>query len=157
MQTVWRKGISAMEFNIQILIYGMLFLFLGSAAYYDIRWKSIPWTILGTGVIFMVICRILQRNDEGIAMLLAVLPGIVLLFIAWATGETIGFGDGMSVLLLGGMTGFRNCIWVLCISLMLLSAIAVLLLALKKAGRKTKIPYLPFLFVAEGIFVIFII
>lgn len=144
-----------MEYNIQFLVYGMLFVFLGLAAYFDIRWKRIPWTVLGSGAAFVIICRILQSNIFEITIVPAVLPGAALLLIAWVTRETIGFGDGASVLLVGGMTGFRNCIWVLCISLTLLSIMAILLLALKRAGKKTKIPYLPFLLAAEGISVIF--
>lgn len=138
-----------------MLTYSMLFLFLGSAAYFDIRWKRIPWTVLGSGIIFMIICRILQGKVFDISVLTAVLPGIALLLLAWVTRETIGFGDGVSVLILGGMAGFWNCIWVLCISLTFLSVIAVFLLVFKRAGRKTKIPYLPFLLAAEGISVIF--
>lgn len=80
----------------------------------------------------------------------AVLPGLFLLILAWFTKESIGYGDGISVLLLGGMVGLRNCIWVLGISLLLLSLVGLVLLVIKRVDRKTKIPYLPFLLVAEG-------
>ncbi len=81
----------------------------------------------------------------------AALPGLFLLVLAWLTKESIGYGDGISVILLGGMVGLRNCIWVLCISLLLLSLAGLVLLVIKRVDRKTKIPYLPFLLAAESV------
>ena len=142
------------ENSIQYVIEAMLLVFLGLAAYFDCRWKKIPWSVLGMGVIFMVICNILQWEKFQLGFFLAVIPGLFLLLLAWFTKESIGYGDGISVLLLGGMTGLKNCIWVLCISLLFLSLVGMVLLVVKRVNRKTKIPYLPFLFVAEGAFLV---
>lgn len=133
----------------------MLFVFLGLAAYYDCRWKRIPWSVLGMGAIFMIICLIVEHAQDGVGILLALIPGTCLLLLAWVTGENIGYGDGIGVLLLGGIAGFRNCIWALCFSLFLLSVAGIILLGLKKAKRGTKLPYIPFLLAAEGILNVF--
>lgn len=138
------------EENIKIVVGAMLFVFLGLAAYFDCRFRRIPWSVLGMGAIFMIICNILQWKEFKMEILPAVLPGMFLLMLAWLTKEGIGYGDGISVLLLGGMVGFKNCIWVLCISLLLLSMVGLVLLVVRRVERKTKIPYLPFLLVAEG-------
>lgn len=140
-----------MEQNIQLAVYMMLFGFLGTAAYFDLRWKRIPRSVLAAGTIFALVCMLIQQKEIGWEFLWTVFPGIVLLFIAWGTRESIGYGDGISVLILGGMMGLRNCIWVLCISLLLLSLSGLFLYVLKKVNRKTKLPYVPFLFAAESI------
>lgn len=144
-----------MEQNIQLTVYVMLFGFLGTAAYFDLKWKRIPRSVLAVGIIFMIVCMLIQQKEVGWELVWTVMPGIALLFIAWGTRESIGYGDGISVLFLGGMTGFRNCIWVLCISLFLISLSGLFLYVLKKVNRKTKLPYLPFLFAAEGLSVVF--
>lgn len=139
------------EEKIKFVIGAMLLVFLGLAAYFDCRLKRIPWSVLGMGAIFMILCNILQWKEFKMGILLSVLPGMFLLMLAWFTKESIGYGDGISVLLLGGMAGLRNCIWVLCISLLLLSLVGLVLLVIKRVDRKTKIPYLPFLLAAESI------
>ncbi len=47
------------EENIRFVIEAMLFVFLGLAAYFDCRFRRIPWSVLGMGTIFMIICNIL--------------------------------------------------------------------------------------------------
>ena len=140
-----------MEENIQFAVYVMLFGFLGTAAYFDLRWKRIPGSVLAVGTIFTLVCMLIQQKEIGWELLWTVLPGITLLFVAWGTRESIGYGDGISVLFLGGIMGFRNCIWTLCISLFLLSLSGLFLYVLRKVNRKTKLPYLPFLLAAESI------
>lgn len=139
------------EENIRFVIEAMLFVFLGLAAYFDCRFRRIPWSVLGMGTIFMIICNILQWKEFKVGILSAALPGLFLLVLAWLTKESIGYGDGISVILLGGMVGLRNCIWVLCISLLFLSLAGLVLLVIKRVDRKTKIPYLPFLLAAESV------
>lgn len=129
----------------------MQFAFLGVAACFDWKWKRIPWSVQGMGVIFVIVTMIMQRDRSAAEWILAAMPGMVLLMLAWVTRENIGYGDGVSVLLLGGITGLRNCIAALCLSMLLLSLAGIVLLVLKRADRKTRIPYLPFLFAAEGI------
>ena len=138
--------------NIQIMIVMMVFVYLSASAYWDFRYKRIPWCVQGMGFVFMCICIMAQWKEINLYYFLAYIPGIFLLMLAWITKENVGYGDGISVFLLGGMVGFRNCIWVLCISMILLSFVGVIMLLIKRANRKTKIPYLPFLFVAESLF-----
>lgn len=133
----------------------MLLFFLGVAAYFDCKKKRIPWCVQGMGAIFAVILFAIEHDRTGASILLAIVPGVMLLLLSWLTREGIGYGDGISVLLLGGMAGFHNCVWTLCFSLLLLSLTGLALLVLKRADRKTKIPYLPFLFTAEGVLMIF--
>lgn len=142
-----------MEEKIQFAVKIMLLIFLGIAAYFDCRRRRIPWSILGMGAVFMIICNVMQWREFRTEIFWAVAPGLLLLLLARITGENIGYGDGISVLLVGGMAGIRNCIGALCVSLLLLSLVALVLLVIKRADRKTKIPYLPFLFAAEGVLI----
>lgn len=140
-----------MSIGSENVVGAMIIVFLGLGTYFDVRYKRIPWWIQTMGLMFVLLCVILQWKRLDIGFLLSMLPGVCLLVIAWSTKESIGYGDGISTLLLGGLAGFRNCIWVMCFSLFLLSVIGLVLLVLKKVGRKTRIPYLPFMLAAEGI------
>lgn len=141
--------------NNQFLVGVMVFVYLCISAYWDIRYKRIPWCVQGMGVVFLCIYIVVQWGEIDAFYITAFLPGIFLLLLSFITKENIGYGDGISVLILGGMIGFRNCIWVLCISMLLLSVVGAVLLIVRRANRKSRIPYLPFLLMAESLLGIF--
>lgn len=143
-----------MENNIQIVNTLMIMVFLGIATYFDFRRKMIPIWVQAMGIIFLCITQIVKGQGWNWEILLALLPGILLLGISFVTRESIGYGDGIAVLILGGMIGARKCMWVICISLFMMSVVGIVLLATKRATRKTRIPYIPFMFAAESFLII---
>ncbi|MCM1112368.1 MAG: hypothetical protein NC399_03835 [Muribaculum sp.] len=84
-----------------------------------------------------------------LAALLSCIPGLFLLATARLTGKA-GYGDGLALLNTGLFTDYKTGIFLLCISMLLMSFFAVGMAAVKKAGRSTKLPYLPFLAAAYG-------
>ena len=70
---------------------------------------------------------------------------------AFLTREGIGYGDGILALLLGPVFG-TEVMWAGLFLAFLLSALcSILLLACKKADRKTCLPFIPFLTSALGV------
>lgn len=143
-----------MENNIYIACTLMILMFLGVSTYFDFRWRRIPVWVLGMGVIFLCVSMIVQGEKPGLAYLISLIPGAFMIMLSFITKENIGYADGISVLILGGMAGIRNCIWVMCISLMMISLVGLCLIALKRANRKTRIPYVPFVFAAQALLLI---
>ena len=137
--------------NIKILQTLMIVVYMGISTYFDFRWKRIPWWIQGTGVIFLCIYSTMQGGAPGTELLLSVVPGIVLLGLSFVTKESIGYGDGVTMMIVGGMIGLRNCVWVICISLVMISVVGIVLMIIKRASGKTRIPYIPFMFAAESL------
>ena len=77
-------------------------------------------------------------------LLKALLPGILLLVIAKAT-EKAGTADGIILMILGGLEGYINCLYISLGGLTLAALTAGMLLIFKKVKRNTKIPFVPFL------------
>lgn len=108
----------------------------------DLRTRKIPWipvVILGM-VVFV------YRIWSGISLAevaAGVIPGGVLLLVSAVTEESIGYGDGLVLLVLGLFCGVAETVAVLGMALLLASVLSMVLLALKRAGRKTKLPFLP--------------
>ena len=71
-------------------------------------------------------------------------PGGLLLVTAYVTKKA-GYGDGIVLLLLGMALGGDKSLLIFGLSLLLISVWSLILLVFHKAGRNTKIPYLPFL------------
>ena len=72
------------------------------------------------------------------------LPGVMLLVLAFVSRGALGSGDGICFLVLGALLG-TPMTWILLLCALLCAAIfGAVLLALHLVKRKTRIPFLPF-------------
>ena len=112
----------------------------------DVRSRRVPvWLLLLGGIPCLAaeICR----EGGGFSIVLGSLPGLLLLATAFATKKA-GYGDGIVLLILGVALGYRKSLLLFGVSLFLVSICSLVLLVIRKAGRDTRIPFLPFLSVA---------
>lgn len=108
----------------------------------DIRKCNVPVWALVPGGLLTGIALVCQQTATG-DMLQGMLPGIFLLATAFATKKA-GYGDGIVMLFLGILSGGRSLL-IFGISLSLAAVVSLVLLVLRKAGKNTRIPFLPFL------------
>lgn len=127
-------------------------LFLGYLAKHDIKLKRIPAAgVIMFGLISAVYFVAGKQLNAG-KMFLCILPGIVLLILAFMTREKIGYGDGVTVLVLGLFLGEVYCMAVLCLGIML-TGIYSFFRVLKK--NKEPVPLIPFLLAALEVVLIY--
>ena len=113
----------------------------------DIRTRKIPiWLLIAGGVcVTPALAAQWSRGVGGcVDILKGMLPGVLLLGMGLGT-KKVGYGDGVVMLFLGMALGGGKSWMLLGISLFLTAGVSLVLLALRKAGGKTTIPYLPFL------------
>ncbi len=125
----------------------LVFVYLLVLSIYDVRERKVPLVLLAAGGCAAVlggICSGLTGAVSWLQLLLGVLPGVFLLAVAWITRKA-GYADGIVLLLLGVLEGYQQGVVLLCVSLLLLSCVVMLLLLLRKVGRNTEMPYIPFL------------
>lgn len=106
----------------------------------DIRKRKVPAWLLGAGGILAVIC---YRQGISMNVWKGFLPGILLLLMSMMTKQ-VGYGDGIVLLILGYCSGGTSLL-IFGIGLFLISLFSLGALALRRAGRNTRIPFLPFL------------
>lgn len=135
----------------------ILFIYLIVLAVFDWREKQVPLILPVLGLAAAVLSRIylMCRNPEEwnwilVSALLGILPGLLMLAVAWIT-KRAGCGDGLVLLNIGLLTDYKSCILLLCCSMLLMSAFCAVMLLLKRAGKDTRLPYLPFLTVVYAI------
>ncbi|WP_158589569.1 prepilin peptidase [Butyrivibrio sp. CB08] len=114
----------------------------------DIRKKEILlWEIGTCGIVSVV--RVLLDCTSGMfdpgMLALSVLPGAVLLVLALVTRQGIGFGDGLIILSMGPALGAWGIMAAVVTALFASSLFSGTLLILRRAGKKTKIAFMPFL------------
>lgn len=145
--------------NLNLLLNIILFGYLAVASYTDITTRKIS---LRLSVITALCCTALQfflKNCQIIDLLIWILcgsiVGLVLLLLGVLTRESIGYGDGISVLVIGIALGLKGS-FLICSLAFLLSAVTALFLIIRKASRKATLPFLPFLCAGYVIHIIFL-
>ncbi len=131
-------------------------IFLGIISFTDLRKREIPAVLLavfgmialGTQVIWQVTGTEMEQwgvfrfhND----WILGGIFGIVLVLIGKVTEEAIGYGDGITIGILGVLLGFFPGLEIFFYGLCLSAIYGAGVLILRKAGSKDRIPFLPFL------------
>lgn len=85
-------------------------------------------------------------EDTGVLQLAAFLPGLFLLALGKATEGAIGSGDGLTVLMLGVCCSPGEVCEIVLGALLLGAVWAMILLTVKKKGRRQEFPWIPCLF-----------
>ena len=126
----------------------LILIFLALLSVFDIKTKQIPlWLILTFAVIFAGMCFVNGYVGHA-ALLLRLLPGIFLLAVAFATKQSMGYGDGVALLLVGLLLDIWTSTALLLLALLISAATSVIILLSKKGDRQTKLPFMPFMLAA---------
>ncbi len=140
-----------MEIGIE---WGISITFIIICAIFDIRKKEIPiFVIILFGCISILFIGISGKRTWADIMY-SLAPGGFLLLLSLCTRESIGYGDGMAVLVLGILMGYRGCIVIIIIGFISSAFCALVLLVCGKVKGKSRLPFLPFLAIGLGVFYI---
>ena len=69
--------------------------------------------------------------------------------LSWISHGSIGAGDGAVLVATGVFLGFWGNLRLLFLALILSALVAGYLLVIKRKGRKDRMPFIPFLFLAD--------
>ena len=120
----------------------------------DIRKKDIPSYVVyicGAVSAFFTCYMVLIKTESVTTYLLSLIPGLVLLAIAFLTREGIGYGDGLIILSVGPMFGLYEVVFGLFVAFTLSSLFSITLLAIKKLKGGSRIPFIPFITLGLGV------
>lgn len=134
-----------MEQSIVRIILGSMLVFCSGT---DIKKRLVSSTVLvifaGIGVILNVLFHrgSLQSMIGGIGL------GLIVICISQLTKGGIGLGDGGVLCVMGLYVGFYENLEIFMLALFMAAVWGVILIIFKKAGRKTELPFIPFLTIA---------
>lgn len=127
-------------------------LFLTVLTVQDIKEKRISiYKLLIFAVMALIHCIFIKQFSWQ-EILKCMIPGSILLFLSLITKESIGYGDGMTVMVLGLWTGGQFAFQVLCTGI-ILSGICAMVYLVK--GKKDTIPFVPFLLAGMEVVLIY--
>lgn len=118
----------------------------------DIREKEISlWKlqIYGFLILGIFLSRFFIQKNSLFSLLekgiFGLIPGLLFLFLAKASKEALGYGDGIILLFIGISIGFWQCLGVLFTALLGIFLAAAMILILAGRKKNVRIPFLPFL------------
>ena len=135
----------------------IVLLFLVIGAVWDLKKKSVPKKYLciwSAFVMFFLISDFIGRRNIT-DMLLSMIPGLVCVFLAFITREQLGYGDGWVIMLLGLFLDFKYVLKIIFVAFCILTVVIVFLFIFRKVGRRTTLPFLPFLLMGYLVCVFF--
>lgn len=122
----------------------VLLIILVIACIQDIRSKYIHVNVFVLAIVFAIAFNA-SRPFVFRSLFFGLLPGLILIIISFTTKEAVGYGDGMMFLYIGSVLGIDRTALIFILSFFASSLVSLILLILKKAGRKEKIPFIPFI------------
>ena len=126
--------------------------FLGYLSHQDIKTKYVSARVICIAGIAALFYLLLGKSTGEMEWIVRMIPGLLLLLLSWISGESIGYGDGATVIVLGLWCGTSFCIMTLCIGIFLSGIYAICRLA---AGRTSPVPFLPFLLTAMEVMLLY--
>lgn len=126
----------------------IVLVFLSVNTYSDIKNSKI---ILGSAAVFGavgLICWLVVRDCTLAEAAVALLPGILLLAISKITGEALGYGDGICVLVMGMYIRLWSLIWILVSAMMMAAVWAGVIMVVQGKNKRHEFPFIPFLMAA---------
>jgi len=141
----------------EIVKYGVLFIFLGCAAFLDIRRKCIPNRLILAGACAGIIIRLAAMNGAVLldAALGALCAGGLFYVIFLLARNGIGMGDIKLIACTGFFTGLQQIIPVMVFSVILCGIFGVILLIAGRLHRKSTVPFAPFLLLGTAAAMLF--
>ena len=128
------------------IVQGMELLFLGIAAYEDLKTREISMKWFVIFGMLAISCNLLWRYQSIWCVLTGICVGSVFMIISRLTKEAIGYGDSLGVLVLGIFAGGENLLNMVFWAGMLCGVYGLwMILRFKRSGKDT-LPFFPFLF-----------
>lgn len=92
-----------------------------------------------------ILLQIPNYRDHWLSIAGGILVGVAIFVLSKVTKGKVGDGDAWILMVTGIFLGFRSNIMLLLLSLWMAAAVSILLLILKKAKRKTELPFVCFM------------
>ncbi|MBQ7724701.1 MAG: prepilin peptidase [Lachnospiraceae bacterium] len=122
--------------------------FLGICSYTDIRKKVVYVKVIVPFLLIGILLCISPLGNGIHNALYGTVVGLAILILSFATNGAVGEGDGLVLMITGFYLGFLNNIRLLCMALFLSAIVSVAAVILGKWGKKTELPFMPFLLIS---------
>ena len=130
---------------ISVFRLGMVMFLLVYESVIDIKKKEISLLISLITAAFAIVLLIFSKDLKITSALVGLLEGLLLIGISYVTKGQIGSGDGIILSVTGLLLGWKDNLTMFIFSCLICALASVCLLIIKRADKKTKIAFVPFM------------
>lgn len=126
----------------------VIVLFLGVLSVYDLRARSVPTVLLWLGAVLLGGLGLWEHGAW--AVLAGCVPGMALFVLSLVRPQSLGTGDGVTVMIVGGAMGLADCfVWLLW-GFGLAGIAGIWRILIRKNRLQEQMALMPFLFLAAA-------
>lgn len=144
---MFRIGITVgfIEDNRWILCQVLFAGYMGILAVMDIRKRRLSLLFLLCGMLFIIIQSFCGREISPGVLASGGAVGMIFLLISRITGEALGYGDSILILIMGIFLGFWEILYLLMGAFSMAAFFSAAMLVKTRFNRKCSFPFVPFL------------
>ena len=125
--------------------FALVFIVLVIEALKDFRKKEVNIPILGILAIAAMVMIFLGKDISVSNAIIGLAEGLLLILVSVMTKGQIGIGDGILLAACGLMLGGKDNMVMFFFACLSSAIVSVLIMIIKKADKKTTIPFVPFM------------
>ena len=130
---------------IKIVRFVLVFIVLVIEALKDFRKKEVNIPVLGILVVAAMVMIFLGKDISVSNAIIGLAEGLLLILVSVMTKGQIGMGDGILLAACGLMLGGKDNMVMFFFACLSSAIVSVLIMIIKKADKKTTIPFVPFM------------
>ena len=123
----------------------LVFIVLVIEAVKDFRKKEVNIPVLGILVAAAIVMIFLEKDISVLNAIIGLAEGLLLILVSVMTKGQIGMGDGLLLAACGLMLGGKDNMVMFFFACLSSAIVSVLIMIIKKADKKTTIPFVPFM------------
>ena len=125
--------------------FALVFIVLVIEALMDFRKKEVNIPVLGILVVAAMVMFFLGKDISVSNAIIGLAEGLLLILVSVMTKGQIGIGDGILLAACGLMLGGKDNMVMFFFACLSSAIVSVLIMIIKKADKKTTIPFVPFM------------
>ncbi|EOS49347.1 hypothetical protein C809_01576 [Lachnospiraceae bacterium MD335] len=129
------------------VITGITGALLFAAGIMDLRSREISRGMILILMLVGLLGAVVNRSIGIWEIVGGALIGVCAVGLSMVGREQIGRGDGLVIIAMGLILGFRKCLTAVCIASLIMTLVSVFVLVLRKGNRHTRLAFIPALFI----------
>lgn len=128
-----------------ILSQVVVMVFLILCSYLDVKYRRIPVSVY---LIFMLISAavvVCEGRSDWRTWMIGMIPGIIMIVISFISHEKIGYGDSVSIALMGILYKYEMVLSVCAVGFGIIFLAGLIMMITGKAKLSDRLPFMPFL------------
>ncbi|MBQ1194289.1 MAG: prepilin peptidase [Lachnospiraceae bacterium] len=125
---------------------GSLIIYLALLSLFDIKDKRLPLSISAIAAVIGTLLVVVSHSSWQ-TVVIALVPGALILLIGKVSNQAIGYGDGLAILVMGLFVPCQSILISLLAATTMSGVVALILLIVFRKGKNTELAFIPFLFV----------